>query len=87
MEDPIESLVFDENGLIPVIVQDAESGEVLMLAFANEEAVEKTVETGFAHFFSRSRRTLWKKGETSGNTLGVVSIRFDCDSDGLLYRV
>lgn len=82
-----QDLQFDDNGLIPVIVQDAESGEVLMLAFANEEAIEKTVETGFAHFFSRSRRILWKKGETSGNTLGVVSIRFDCDSDGLLYRV
>lgn len=87
MEDPAEKLTFDERGLIPVIVQDAESGQVLMLAFANEEAVTKTVETRFAHFFSRSRGTLWKKGETSGNTLGIVSVKFDCDSDALLYRV
>ena len=82
-----QDIQFDDKGLVPVVVQDAESGEVLMFAFANEEAVKKTLETGFAHFFSRSRGTLWKKGETSGNTLGVVSVRCDCDSDALLYRV
>jgi phosphoribosyl-AMP cyclohydrolase / phosphoribosyl-ATP pyrophosphohydrolase len=80
------SLRFDERGLLPVVVQDVASGAVLMLAWADREAVEKTLETGFAHFWSRSRRALWKKGETSGNVLSVVEALADCDGDSLLLR-
>jgi phosphoribosyl-ATP pyrophosphohydrolase/phosphoribosyl-AMP cyclohydrolase len=82
----IEDLRFDDRGLIPVIVQDIGSGAVLMLAYADREAVEKTLATGFAHFWSRSRQALWKKGETSGNTLQVVETTADCDGDALLVR-
>ena len=80
------SLRYDEKGLLPVVVQDEGSGAVLMLAFADREAVEKTLETGEAHFWSRSRQALWRKGETSGNTLSVVSVTADCDGDALLVR-
>jgi phosphoribosyl-ATP pyrophosphohydrolase/phosphoribosyl-AMP cyclohydrolase len=80
------SLRYDDQGLLPVVVQEEGSGAVLMLAFADREAVEKTLETGQAHFWSRSRQTLWKKGETSGNTLDVVSVTADCDGDALLVR-
>jgi phosphoribosyl-AMP cyclohydrolase / phosphoribosyl-ATP pyrophosphohydrolase len=73
--------------LIPVIVQDADTGRVLMLAYADDEAVRRTRETGEAWFWSRSRRELWHKGATSGNTLAVEEIRDDCDGDALLYRV
>ncbi len=79
-----DKLKFDTAGLIPVIVQDRKSGDVLMMAFANAEAVRLTGETGFAHFWSRSRGKLWKKGETSGNVLTVREVRTDCDSDCLL---
>ncbi len=78
---------FDERGLVPVIVQDVKTKEVLMLAYANEEAIRKTFETGYAHFWSRSRGKLWKKGETSGNVQKVVEIRIDCDNDAILYLV
>ncbi|NOY11408.1 MAG: phosphoribosyl-AMP cyclohydrolase [Archaeoglobi archaeon] len=80
-------LKFDERGLIPVIAQDAETKEVLMLAYANAEAVRKTLETGKAHYYSRSRKRLWMKGEESGNVQEVVEIRVDCDGDALLYVV
>lgn len=80
------NLSFDDRGLVPVIVQDVGSGAVLMLAWANQEAVDKTLETGEAHFFSRSRQALWRKGETSGNVLKVVSVSVDCDGDALLVR-
>lgn len=80
------SLRYDEKGLLPVVVQDEGSGAVLMLAFADREAVERTLETGEAHFWSRSRQALWRKGETSGNTLDVVSVTADCDGDALLVR-
>jgi phosphoribosyl-AMP cyclohydrolase len=75
------------NGLIPVIVQDYASKEVLMMAYANAEALEKTLSTGYAHYWSRSRSKLWKKGETSGNTQKIKSILVDCDHDTLLYVV
>ncbi|MDD1720094.1 MAG: phosphoribosyl-AMP cyclohydrolase [Methanoregulaceae archaeon] len=75
------------DGLIPVIVQDAESGDVLMMAFANEEAVSLTVGTGYAHYYSRSRKKLWKKGEESGHFQKVRRILVDCDEDCLLYMV
>jgi phosphoribosyl-AMP cyclohydrolase len=78
---------FDANGLIGAIVADAASGEVLMFAFMNEEALARTLETGEAHFWSRSRQSLWRKGETSGNVLRVVEMRTDCDQDCLLLSV
>ena len=75
------------DGLIPVIVQDAESKMILMLAYASREALEKTLSTGFAHYWSRSRKRLWKKGESSGNTQLIKRIAADCDYDTLLYVV
>ena len=79
-------LKFNE-GLIPVIVQDARSKDVLMMAWANEEAVRLTQETGFAHYYSRSRKKLWKKGEESGHFQKVMRILVDCDGDCLIYEV
>ncbi len=75
------------GGLVAGIVQDAQTGEVLMLGFLNEESWNKTTETGYVTFWSRSRNRLWMKGETSGNRLRVVSIATDCDNDALLFRV
>ena len=75
------------NGLIPVVVQDAKTKETLMLAYANREAVEKTLTTGKGTYWSRSRNKLWVKGETSGNTQKIVSVTADCDFDALLYIV
>jgi len=80
-------LKFDERGLIPVIVQDAETKDVLMLAYMNEEAFKLTLETGEAHYWSRERKKIWKKGETSGNTQRVCEILVDCDEDALLLKV
>ena len=77
----------DDKGLVPCIVQDADRGSVLMMAWMNDEALRLTRETGIVHFWSRSRRALWKKGETSGNTLQLVELRGDCDHDCLLARV
>jgi phosphoribosyl-ATP pyrophosphohydrolase/phosphoribosyl-AMP cyclohydrolase len=75
------------NGLVPAVVQDVESGEVLMVGFMNDTALARTRETGFATFFSRSRGTLWTKGETSGNRLAVRQILVDCDEDTVLVKV
>ncbi len=75
------------NGLIPVVVQDAETKAMLMLAYANKEALEKTLSTGFAHYWSRSRSKLWMKGETSGHTQRIKLVVVDCDYDALLYVV
>ncbi len=75
------------GGLLPVVVQSAEDGQVLMLAWANDEALAATARSGDAHFWSRSRASLWRKGETSGNVLTVESVAVDCDGDALLYRV
>lgn len=83
----IENVRFDDNGLVPVVAQDVHTGEVLTLAYANREAVEKTLASGEAHYYSRSRQELWRKGATSGNTQGVAEVRLDCDADALLYRV
>ncbi|MEO8195818.1 MAG: bifunctional phosphoribosyl-AMP cyclohydrolase/phosphoribosyl-ATP diphosphatase HisIE [Thermoanaerobaculia bacterium] len=83
----LESLRYDAAGLLPVVAQDAFTGRVLMLAWANAEAVERTIATAEAHFWSRSRQSLWRKGETSGNVLRVQSIERDCDGDALLLRV
>jgi phosphoribosyl-ATP pyrophosphohydrolase/phosphoribosyl-AMP cyclohydrolase len=80
-------LRFDANGLIPAVAQDAETGQVLMLAYMNREALARTRETGFAHYYSRSRQRLWKKGEESGHLQRVRDIRYDCDGDTLLLAV
>ena len=81
------ALKYDEQGLIPAILQDDESGEILMMAWMNADALRLTVETGEAYFWSRSRRTLWHKGETSGNIQRVQEIWVDCDADTLLLKV
>lgn len=81
------ALRYDDRGLIPVVVQDVNTGAVLMAAFANREAVELTLSTGEVHFWSRSRQSLWRKGETSGNVFQVVEMTADCDADSLLVRV
>jgi phosphoribosyl-AMP cyclohydrolase len=78
---------FDENGLITCIIADAWSGEVLMLAYMNDEALARSIETSETWLYSRSRKSLWKKGETSGHTMRIVEIRVDCDQDALLVRV
>ncbi|MEH7275607.1 bifunctional phosphoribosyl-AMP cyclohydrolase/phosphoribosyl-ATP diphosphatase HisIE [Neobacillus vireti] len=78
---------FDEKGLVPAIVQDAETKEVLTLAYMNQESLTKTLETGETWFFSRSRQELWHKGATSGNTQTVVSVKYDCDQDAVLVLV
>ncbi|HEY6551626.1 MAG TPA: bifunctional phosphoribosyl-AMP cyclohydrolase/phosphoribosyl-ATP diphosphatase HisIE [Solirubrobacterales bacterium] len=80
-------LKFDERGLIPVVAQDFVSGEVLTLAYANEESLRLTVETGELHFFSRSREEIWRKGETSGNVLKLRQLRYDCDGDAIVALV
>jgi phosphoribosyl-AMP cyclohydrolase len=78
---------FDQRGLVPAVVQDANTGEVLMVAWMNEEALKRTRETKQAHFWSRSRQELWHKGATSGNTMDVCEIWVDCDADTLLLSV
>jgi len=83
----IENLKFDEKGLIPAVIQQGETGTVLMLAYMNKESLLKTVETGVTWFYSRSRNTLWQKGETSGHVQKVQDISYDCDGDTLLIKV
>jgi phosphoribosyl-AMP cyclohydrolase len=80
-------LDFGDDGLVPAVAQDADSGDVLMLAYATREALERTVETGEAHYYSRSRDELWHKGATSGHVQAVEEVRADCDGDALLYLV
>ena len=86
MKETLEILKFDRDGLIPAIVQDHASGEVLMMAYMNREAVAKSLETGFTHFFSRSRQQMWMKGESSGHVQAIKEILYDCDADCLLVR-
>lgn len=81
------NISWDDRGLVPVIVQDASTHAVLMLAYMNDEALALTIETGQVHFWSRSRREIWRKGATSGNTMAVDSIGTDCDSDAILVTV
>jgi phosphoribosyl-AMP cyclohydrolase len=83
----LSTLKFDEQGLIPAIIQDHATGRVLMFAFMNRESLGKTIETGLCHYWSRSRKKLWLKGETSGHTQKVMSIRTDCDQDVVLIAV
>lgn len=82
--DGLAALRWDERGLLPAVVQDAHTGGVRMLAWMNADALRATLTTGFAHFYSRSRQALWKKGESSGNTLAVREVRADCDSDAIV---
>ncbi len=83
----IADLSFDANGLVPAIAQSGETGEVLMLAYMNAEAVRETLETGHVCYWSRSRARLWRKGESSGHVQHLVELRYDCDNDALLLRV
>ena len=85
--DLLERVSFNDEGLLPVIVQDINTGEVLMMAWMNREAVEKTLDTGKTHFWSRSRKRIWLKGEVSGHYQLVKEIRVDCDEDVLLIKV
>lgn len=82
-----QEIKWDGEGLIPVVIQDANTGDVLTLAYANSEALEKTIASKTTHLYSRSRNSLWSKGEQSGHTQEVVSVSYDCDADALLYRV
>lgn len=83
----IADLTYNEQGLVPVIVQAADDGAVLMLGWANEDAIRTTFDKMLATFWSRSRNELWTKGDTSGDRLHIVEVRYDCDADVLLYRV
>lgn len=83
----LSALKYDSQGLVAVIAQDAETGEVRMMGYADETAIERTLSTGLAHFYSRSRQELWKKGESSGNTLQIRDVWVDCDGDTLIYMV
>ena len=87
LDSQLEGLKYDANGLIPAIVQDWKTGQVLMMAWMNRESLARTVETGKTHFFSRSRNKLWLKGESSGHVQHVKSIATDCDQDVLLIKV
>lgn len=83
----LDAVVFDDHGLVPVVAQHASTGEVLMVAYASREALERTLESGTMWYYSRSRGALWHKGETSGNTQTLVQLSSDCDGDALLARV
>jgi len=83
----LNAIAFNDVGLIPAIAQDADSGRMLMMAWMNAEAVQQTLATGFAHYYSRSRQTQWKKGESSGHVQKVVDMYLDCDGDTLLLTI
>ncbi len=83
----LPELKYDEKGLIPAIIQEINTGEILMMAYMNEKSLQMTVETGYTHFWSRSRQKYWKKGETSGHVQEVKEILYDCDADTLLVKV
>jgi phosphoribosyl-AMP cyclohydrolase len=85
--DWIERVAWNADGLVSAVAQDAGSGEVLMVAWMNRDSLERTVDSGEAHYWSRSRKALWRKGETSGHTQRVLEIRLDCDADTVLLRV
>jgi phosphoribosyl-AMP cyclohydrolase len=87
MTDDAPELAFDEQPLLPAVAQDVDSGDVVMLAYVSETALEKSRETGLAHYYSRGREELWQKGETSGNVQHIEEIRIDCDGDAVLYRI
>jgi len=83
----LSAVKFGADGLVPVVTQESRSGDVLMVAYANREALERTLSTGLAHYFSRSRGKLWQKGETSEHVQRITEVRLDCDGDAVLYRV
>ena len=83
----LSEIKFDEKGLVGAIVQNYQNNQILMFAFMNKQAIIKTIETGFAHYFSRSRNKLWKKGETSGQTQKIQEILLDCDGDCLILKI
>lgn len=83
----LSAVRFGADGLVPVVTQESRSGDVLMLAYANQDALERTLVTGLAHYFSRSRNAIWQKGESSNHVQRVVEVRLDCDGDAVLYRV
>ncbi len=85
--ESLDDIKYDDRGLVPAIVQEESTGEVLMLAYMNRESLERTIRTGRTWFYSRSRRELWPKGETSGNVQKVVRVFYDCDADTLLVKV
>ncbi len=87
MQADLTKIKFDDKGLVPAVVQDADTGKVLMLAYMNAVSLQRTVETGYTWFWSRSRQELWNKGATSGNVQKVVDIKYDCDGDSLLVQV
>lgn len=87
IDNLLEQLKYDTNGLVTVIVQDAATSELLMVAHANRDALRRTLETGKAHYWSRSRRKLWLKGESSGHTQALREVRVDCDGDAVLIKV
>ncbi len=87
MSEPDLVLRFDERGLVPAVIQDVENGEVLMVAWMNEEAVRRTLDSGRTWFWSRSRQELWRKGDTTGHVQHVREVRYDCDADTLLVKV
>ncbi len=87
IQDILNEIKFNADGLIPAIVQEYKGKDVLMLAYMNREALEKTLKTGLAHFYSRSRKKLWLKGESSGHVQKVKEIRVDCDTDAVLLKV
>ncbi len=87
MNDWIEAVAWNPDGLVPAVAQDATSGEVLMVAWMNRDSLQRTVASGEAHYWSRSRKALWRKGETSGHIQRVVEVRLDCDADTVLLRV
>jgi len=87
MKNLIKSIKFNDAGLVPAIAQDATSGRVLMMAWMNEEAVQQTFATAYAHYYSRSRQAQWKKGESSGNVQKVLDIYLDCDGDTILLKI
>lgn len=82
----LPEIKYDENGLIPAIIQDINTGDVLMMAYMNETSLKKTIETGYTHFWSRSRRKYWKKGESSGHVQEVKEVLIDCDADTVLIK-
>ena len=83
----LDAVKFNDQGLVPAIAQESASGTVLMLAWMNRESIEQTLATGLVTYFSRSRQSLWQKGETSGNTQRLLSMQFDCDGDAVLMQV
>lgn len=83
----LDAVAFDDRGLAPAIAQDAETGEILMMAWVSRQSLEATLESGRATYWSRSRQSLWRKGDTSGHIQEIVEVRVDCDADAVLFRV